>query len=84
MILNNDAEPESDGKITGEPTEAALLEAGLAADPEGRVRKDRWIRAWELPFDAERRRMTTLHEGPEGKLAIMKGAPGNGATALPG
>ena len=32
-------------------------------------------RVAELPFDAERKRMTTLHSSAEGFIAFVKGAP---------
>lgn len=61
--------------ITGDPTEAALLtlarKLGLDPDVEG----GRYPRRGELAFDSERKRMTTLHAGPEGIVAYVKGAP---------
>ena len=59
---------------TGDPTEAALLAlAGkLGAD---RDTLDRDLpRVAEVAFDATRRRMTTLHQRPDGVWAAVKGA----------
>jgi calcium-translocating P-type ATPase len=53
----------------GDPVDLALLEAfeepGAAAPQRLAV----------VPFDAERRRMTTLHRTPEGVALLVKGAP---------
>ena len=65
---------QSDGRfvITGDPTEVALLqfavEHGLAHRPPLR-------RMGELPFDADRKRMSTLHWVEGGLIAFTKGAP---------
>ena len=75
MALNNDAEDDSDGHIRGDPTEIALLEAAREADPNTGDLLDNWTRVREIPFEAGRRRMTTFHDGPEGRLVIIKGAP---------
>ncbi len=75
MVLNNDAMETAGGEIRGDPTEVALLEAARHADPGTAELANRWGRAREIPFDASRRRMTTLHEGPASKLVIVKGAP---------
>jgi magnesium-transporting ATPase (P-type) len=66
-------------QVTGDPTEAALLVAtrkdGL--DPD-RLAHD-WPRLREIPFDAHRKRMTTLHVAHVGdraeRWAMVKGAP---------
>jgi P-type Ca2+ transporter type 2C len=61
--------------VLGDPTEAALLVAAekAALDPaeERRARP----RVSELPFDAERKRMSTLHQEPAGLVLRCKGAP---------
>jgi P-type Ca2+ transporter type 2C len=80
-VLANDARIASDpeawatGVVIGDPTEAALLvvaeKAALDPAEERRVRP----RVSELPFDADRKRMSTLHEEPAGLVLRCKGAP---------
>ncbi|MGA4863030.1 cation-translocating P-type ATPase [Streptomyces lavendulocolor] len=61
----------------GDPTEAALLTAAAKAGcAEPGVLRDRWPRTAEEPFDSVRKRMTTLHHTPAGRLLVcLKGAP---------
>jgi Ca2+-transporting ATPase len=59
--------------ITGDPTEGALL---ALAGKLGVTREDverRLPRISEVPFDATRRRMTTLSRGPDGVWVAVKG-----------
>ncbi len=75
--LCNDAGLESsDGvwKIRGDPTEGALVTASVKGglDLESLSRAE--PRVDEIPFSSERKRMTTLHEGPMGRVAFSKGA----------
>jgi Ca2+-transporting ATPase len=73
--LCNDAAAKRDGSWQGDPTEAALAEMAAGAG-WSKTRLDRdWPRVGELPFDAERKRMTTLHRLPQGLVAFTKGAP---------
>jgi sodium/potassium-transporting ATPase subunit alpha len=60
----------------GDPMETAL--ARMAAGALGATRAD--PRVGEIPFDADRRRMSTVHETPQGRLLYCKGAP---ETVLP-
>ncbi|GIL06064.1 MAG: ATPase [Betaproteobacteria bacterium] len=73
--LNNDAQPGPGGAFAGDPTEVALLEAAQ----RGGVHAERWRakapRVGELPFDSERKRMTTVHRIGHESIAIVKGAP---------
>jgi Ca2+-transporting ATPase len=71
-MLCNNSFLESDGgwRIIGDPTEGALLVAAKKANiSEG------YPRVTELPFDSERRLMSTLHTTPRGITAFIKGAP---------
>ncbi len=74
MALCNDAY-RSEGAIKGDPTEAAFL---VAAEQAGYGKSDlerSLPRVAEIPFDAERKRMTTLHRSEDGVVAYTKGAP---------
>lgn len=73
VTLNNDAR-ESGDRWLGDPTEIALLRsvAGIA-DIEA-LREER-PRLDEIPFEAARKRMTTVHGGDSGYLVVVKGAP---------
>ena len=58
--------------ITGDPTEVALVEF---AQDHGLLHHEPMPRMGELPFDADRKRMSTMH-WREGRLvAFVKGAP---------
>jgi P-type Ca2+ transporter type 2C len=58
----------------GDPTELALLD-GVGAERVGALRSA-WPRLAVVPFDAERKRMTTVHRAPEGSVELLaKGAP---------
>jgi P-type Ca2+ transporter type 2C len=61
--------------VIGDPTEAALLvaagKAGLDLDAELATRP----RVSEVPFDADRKRMSTVHADPSGLVLRCKGAP---------
>ena len=61
--------------MTGDPMEAALLVAVAKHDLELLGARDRSPRREEQAFDADTRRMTTLHEHEERWLAVCKGAP---------
>jgi len=64
LALSNDAAVDKDGKVMGDPTEIALY---MAAETAG-FKKDLIIkefpRSAEIPFDSERKCMTTFHVIP--------------------
>jgi len=59
----------------GDPTEMAIVEAALGQVQNLKGVLARYPRRGEVPFDSNRKRMSTLHEGPEGELLVSKGAP---------
>lgn len=62
-------------KHVGDPTETALVAAALKAGIEKEKLEYVYPRIEELPFDSERKLMTTIHQ-VEGKIiAVVKGAP---------
>jgi len=75
MALNNDAKTGADGAAAGDPTETAILDAAASAGFDREALTREWPRSGEIPFDARRRRMTTLHRGRDGALVLVKGAP---------
>ena len=79
MALNNDCHFDESGEPSGDPTENALYLAALAAGFDKRVLEAESPRVAELPFDAERRLMTVVHQSryalADGHLALVKGAP---------
>ncbi len=66
----------SDGlwSIKGDPTEGALLVVSAKAGLDNEALAASWRRVGEIPFSSERMRMTTIHQTPEGRLALSKGA----------
>jgi magnesium-transporting ATPase (P-type) len=61
--------------IVGDPTEAALLTLAHKVGLDPVAEAHRYPRRRELPFDSARKRMTTVHVGPDGLTAYVKGAP---------
>ena len=81
-VLCNDAElaaPAAAGGSwtwTGDPTEVALLMLAERAGIERGALLRSHPRVAEVPFDADRKRMTTLHRDPGGGFVVAaKGAP---------
>lgn len=55
----------------GDPMEVALVEMADCAVPHGKL----WPRLGDVPFDMERRRLSTIHRTPAGSVMFTKGAP---------
>ncbi len=75
MALSNDAETGSHGELQGDPTETALYQLAREGGYDKALLAPQCPRVMELPFDSERKRMTTFHRDGEAYVAFTKGAP---------
>ncbi len=75
--LCNDAKLIYNGKweIIGDPTEGALLVSAQKAGLKKEELNSEYPRVDELPFDSDRKLMTTIHQVDQEKVAYVKGAP---------
>jgi Ca2+-transporting ATPase len=75
LALSNDAKEDASGHVLGDQTEIALY---MIARDNGYDKKDlenAFPRAAEIPFDSERKCMTTFHRQPDGgHISFTKGA----------
>ena len=62
-------------KIIGDPTEAAILAAAAKADIWKEKTEKDWQFVDEIPFDAERKKMTIIRRDSGKLVAFVKGAP---------
>jgi Ca2+-transporting ATPase len=76
MALNHDVKKKEDGKFLGDPTEIALIQYIQKDNGEDDVEEieKRFERVAEIPFDSDRKCMTTIHKHNEHFIAISKGA----------
>jgi P-type Ca2+ transporter type 2C len=75
VVLCNDAvlDPAT-GRVTGDPTEVALLQAAAGSGVVPDVVDAQLPRMDEVPFDSVRKRMTTVHADGDARLVVCKGA----------
>ena len=60
-MLCNDTKIGEDGTLTGDPTETALIDIGFNLGYEGYILEEN-PRTFEIPFDSDRKLMTTVHK----------------------
>ena len=76
MNFANDTKVDPSGKLIGDPTETALVQFGLDHNFDVREVLKNEPRVAELPFDSERKLMSTIHKAADGTYFIaVKGAP---------
>ena len=71
-MLCNDTKVASDGTLTGDPTETALVDMGFKLDFDPTI-YDRIPRLEEVPFDSDRKLMTTVNEIDGKYIVYTKG-----------
>jgi Ca2+-transporting ATPase len=75
MALSNDARANVGGTLLGDPTETALYEFAAANGSLKTALEESYPRIGELPFDSERKLMTTFHKWKDGGVvSFTKGA----------
>ncbi len=80
MALNNDAVLDSENKVIGDPTEIALFEIAGKRGFHKQNLENEFSRIAEIPFDSERKCMTTFHKplshpiGTSQFISFTKGA----------
>ncbi len=75
MSLCTDAEVDTEGKVIGEPTEAALVQFAFKNGLPKYELKEAQPRINEAPFDSMRKMMSTVHQTGKGIIQYTKGAP---------
>ncbi len=76
LCLCSDAYLDDTGNAQGEPTEAALVNfAHKVGINKNRLEKEEMERVFELPFDSERKMMSTFHKNGSKIVQYTKGAP---------
>ena len=73
--LCNDSDITSEGVEIGDPTEIALINYANKKGFDYKQIRNENIRISELPFDSERKRMSTVHKLDEDVVMFTKGAP---------
>jgi len=71
FALNNDAVEDEHKAIKGDSTEIAFMEVAKQQEVDTKT----WPRIAEIPFDSERKLMTTFHEHDGKIISFTKGAP---------
>ncbi|WP_179394886.1 cation-translocating P-type ATPase [Lacticaseibacillus absianus] len=76
MNFANDTKIQEDGTMLGDPTETALVAYGIKHEFDLHRKLTGEPRVAEVPFDSERKLMSTIHQLPSGGyLVATKGAP---------
>lgn len=76
MILCNDSKitkEASNTRVTGDPTETALVDLGIKSDIWKNDLDNKFERVEEVPFDSDRKLMTTVHKVDDKFIVYTKG-----------
>ena len=75
MSLCNDAVEDDNKEVSGEPTEAALVQYAISKHLNKNELLQKQPRIDEYPFDSSRKLMSTIHQDGNGYIQYTKGAP---------
>lgn len=75
MSLCNDAVEDDNKEVSGEPTEAALVQYAISKHLNKNELLQKQPRIDEYPFDSSRKLMSTIHQDGDGYIQYTKGAP---------
>ncbi len=76
MTFANDTKEQADGTLLGDPTETALVAFAKKHDFDYQKALEESPRVGEVPFDSERKLMSTMHALQDGQILVAtKGAP---------
>ncbi|MDO3409975.1 cation-translocating P-type ATPase [Saccharibacillus sp. CPCC 101409] len=74
-VLCNDSRIGEDGKEIGDPTETALLAYSSKKNRDHEQVRNEYEREDEIPFDSDRKLMSTVHTIDGRRLLLVKGGP---------
>jgi len=74
MAVNNDVYRDENDKIIGDSTETALYEFAFSNGYDKAAIEKQFPRVAEIPFDSERKCMTTIHRYGDKYIVFVKGA----------
>ena len=74
-ILCNDSDVNEEGVEIGDPTEVALINYAEKYDIDYKSIREEYIRTSEIPFDSDRKLMTTVNSIDSESIMFTKGAP---------
>ncbi|WPL40288.1 cation-translocating P-type ATPase [Malacoplasma iowae] len=75
-MLCNDTKID-ENELIGDPTETSIVKAGIDNGIEVNSLLKKYPRVEELPFDSDRKLMSTIHKVSDGYLVVTKGAVDN-------
>ena len=70
-----DVQIQNNGKVLGDPTEVAIVEKAISVNKNRNELYSRYPKINEIPFDSNRKLMTTIHKVNNKYRVITKGAP---------